>query len=225
MIKPLSDHLGRCQMENQKRSYNSVIRRKQAEDTRERIAQAADELIKQNGYENTTIGAIADRAGVATQTVYAIFGSKQGILMHLLKQTMRQNQSKDEDYIRTSMDECEFAARVAFFARRRNEREHSTMSSLGGFEMLYPELCALVVEADALRRSMIEKNLDKMTSEEEKELLPKDGVRSKKLDLLWALTDGSLFHHLTERAGWSSDDYEKALASILRHVMSDMKFE
>lgn len=205
-------------MENRKRSYNSTIRRKQAEDTRERIAQAADELIKQNGYEQTTIGAIADKAGVATQTVYAIFGSKQGILMYLLKQTMRENAAKDADYISKSFDGRDLSSRVAFFARQRNEREHKTMSSLGGFEMLYPELHALVVEADTLRRGMIEQNLAQMTGEDTKDLVPAEGERSKKLDLLWALTDGSLFHHLTERAGWSCDEYEAALKSLLEHI-------
>jgi AcrR family transcriptional regulator len=44
------------------------------------IVTAAKELFLERGYSHATIEAIAERAGVAVSTVYAIFGSKRGIL-------------------------------------------------------------------------------------------------------------------------------------------------
>src|SRR5260370_9093982 len=66
------------------RSYYSLVRQRQADETRARIAAAARQLILNEGYEVATIEAIAREAGVATPTVYAVFGSKRRILTELI---------------------------------------------------------------------------------------------------------------------------------------------
>src|SRR5512136_823533 len=58
----------------------STHRQRQAQATRSMIVAAAQALFLEQGYICTTIETIAERAGVATSTVYAIFGSKRGIL-------------------------------------------------------------------------------------------------------------------------------------------------
>ena len=63
-----------------KRRYRSEIRRQQAALTRSAIVVAAAELFVTAGYAGTTVRAIADRAEVATDTVYAIFGNKVRVL-------------------------------------------------------------------------------------------------------------------------------------------------
>ncbi|HSB65838.1 MAG TPA: helix-turn-helix domain-containing protein, partial [Anaerolineales bacterium] len=57
-----------------------TLRQRQAQATRSMIVTAAQALFLEQGYICTTIDIIAERAGVATSTVYAIFGSKRGIL-------------------------------------------------------------------------------------------------------------------------------------------------
>lgn len=63
-----------------KRSYRSEIRAQQAALTKAAIVDAAAELFTSQGYARTTIGAIAERAGVAPDTVYATFGTKVRVL-------------------------------------------------------------------------------------------------------------------------------------------------
>jgi len=63
-----------------KRSYTSAIRREQAARTRSLIVDAAADLFISEGYGRTTVRAIAERAGVAPDTVYATFGSKVRVL-------------------------------------------------------------------------------------------------------------------------------------------------
>ena len=63
-----------------KRTYTSVIRQDQAARTRALIVDAAAELFISEGYARTTVRAIAERAGVAADTVYATFGSKVRVL-------------------------------------------------------------------------------------------------------------------------------------------------
>ncbi len=67
-----------------KRSYNSAMRQEQAARTRAMILDAAAELFSAGGFGGTTIRAIADRAGVAPDTVYASFGSKVRVLTALI---------------------------------------------------------------------------------------------------------------------------------------------
>jgi AcrR family transcriptional regulator len=67
-----------------KRKYESSRRQAQARETRRQIAEAARGLFFERGYSGTTIDAIARAAGVASETVYSIFGSKRKILSHLM---------------------------------------------------------------------------------------------------------------------------------------------
>ncbi len=55
-----------------------------AEVTRRRIVAAARVLFARDGYGATTLRGIATEAGVAVQTVYAVYGSKAGTLAALL---------------------------------------------------------------------------------------------------------------------------------------------
>jgi TetR/AcrR family transcriptional regulator, regulator of autoinduction and epiphytic fitness len=67
-----------------RRRYASALRKEQAARTRMLIIDAAAELFVSEGYPRTTVKAIADRAGVAPDTVYAVFGSKVRVLTAVL---------------------------------------------------------------------------------------------------------------------------------------------
>ncbi|MEU7613955.1 TetR/AcrR family transcriptional regulator [Micromonospora sp. NPDC049204] len=56
--------------------------------TRRRILQAAYELFVDQGYGATTLQGIAERAGVAVQTIYFAFGNKPSLLKELVDVTI-----------------------------------------------------------------------------------------------------------------------------------------
>ncbi|MFC8730971.1 TetR/AcrR family transcriptional regulator [Luteimicrobium sp. NPDC057192] len=60
-----------------------TLRQEQAAVTRSRILTAARRLFFRDGYAATTLKTVAAEAGVAVQTVYAVFGSKSAILTEL----------------------------------------------------------------------------------------------------------------------------------------------
>ena len=64
-------------------SRRPSLRAERAEVTRRRIAEAARRLFLRDGYAATTLRDVAAEAGVAVQTVYAVYGSKAGILRAL----------------------------------------------------------------------------------------------------------------------------------------------
>ena len=66
------------------RAYDSPRRRDQARATRRSILSAAQDLFVAQGYVATTIEAIAGRANVSPETVYATFKNKRSILSELI---------------------------------------------------------------------------------------------------------------------------------------------
>ncbi|MEV7098854.1 helix-turn-helix domain-containing protein [Amycolatopsis sp. NPDC051045] len=67
-------------MEQRKAGQKKV---RDAAQTRRRMLEAARELFVRNGYGATTLKEIADRAGVAVQTIYFTFGNKRVLLKEL----------------------------------------------------------------------------------------------------------------------------------------------
>ncbi|GAA4452459.1 TetR/AcrR family transcriptional regulator [Phytohabitans houttuyneae] len=57
-------------------------------ETRRRIAQAARDLFVAQGYGATTLQSVADRAGVAVQTIYFTFGNKPSLLKEVVDTTI-----------------------------------------------------------------------------------------------------------------------------------------
>jgi AcrR family transcriptional regulator len=71
-----------------KRQYRSPRREESARATRRAIVDAARELFVESGYVATPLTAVADRAGVSVQTIYAQFGTKAALLKVVADQTL-----------------------------------------------------------------------------------------------------------------------------------------
>jgi|SRR5579859_3678152 len=67
-----------------RRPYNSPTREAQANATKRVILNAARSVFSESGYAASTIEAVAAAARVSVPTVYAVFGSKPGLLSALV---------------------------------------------------------------------------------------------------------------------------------------------
>ena len=56
--------------------------------TREKVLEAARDLFNETGYEETTIRAIAERAGVSVGSVFTTFASKAEVLSHVMEKRL-----------------------------------------------------------------------------------------------------------------------------------------
>jgi AcrR family transcriptional regulator len=81
------------------RSYNSALRRDQAEATRERILAAMAALVEEGGGQEPTSRAVAERAQVTEVTVYRHFPSRELLLKGLWEHLNR------KDGVRVGMPE------------------------------------------------------------------------------------------------------------------------
>ncbi|TDW18386.1 TetR/AcrR family transcriptional regulator [Kribbella kalugense] len=66
-------------MTDVKRKYNAVTRRERAEQRRRDVVVAAQELFEADGFQATTISAVARRAGVSAESIYKGFGTKAAL--------------------------------------------------------------------------------------------------------------------------------------------------
>ncbi|AYV45393.1 TetR family transcriptional regulator [Caulobacter flavus] len=64
------------------------VRDEQKQATRERVLEAARDLFNETGYEETTIRAIAERAGVSVGSVFTTFASKAEVLSHVMERRL-----------------------------------------------------------------------------------------------------------------------------------------
>jgi AcrR family transcriptional regulator len=201
----------------EKRVYDSPARQRQADDTRRRIADAARKLLEETGYAGMTIPAVAKAAGVAVPTVYAIFGSKKGIVSELLDAARfgeaYQALLAEARKVTDPMVLLEFPPR---FARKIYEAEIPVENLLSGAGMVAPELAAVEDERNCQRydsQLMVIDALDR--AELLREGLSKDAARA----VLWTMTSREIFRMLVRERGWTGEQYETWLSAALRQQL------
>ncbi len=66
------------------RAYRSVLRTEQAAATQRQVLRAARELFTRQGYADTTVAAVAARARVSVDTIYASVGRKPQLMLAVI---------------------------------------------------------------------------------------------------------------------------------------------
>ena len=195
------------------RKYHSSVRQKQAETTRATIAQAARKLIFSKGYEAAKMDAIAKEAGVAAQTVYAVFGSKQAILAELIDQDSFGPEY--QDLIRQAMSTTDPAVKVRFparIARQIYEAQSVTFDRFRGAGVVAPDLAALEKEREC-RRYEAQKGIILFLQNAGR--LRKGLTMEAARAILWTLTGRENYRLLVRERGWTAQAYEEWVGDML----------
>ena len=199
------------------RSYKSLVRQRQAGDTRRRIIEATRKLLKSEGYAGMTIDAISQRAEVSAQSVYAIFKSKTGILTELLDQSTFGPDY--EDAVRKALGASDPETRLrlaAPIARQIHDAESTTFNLLRGVGVVAPQLARLERRRESLRYQRQERMI--ISLRDAGSLRPELDFKTAR-DVLWMLTGGDVYRMLVRERGWSSQEYQDWLADALVHSL------
>lgn len=143
--------------EVKKRAYSSAVRQEQAAQTRARIVEAAAALFAEEGYGRTSIKAIAERAGVAVDTVYAVFGTKARVLTAIIDARLAPAGDAsvlDRPEARAVRDEPDQRRQIKLFARDMaalSTRVRPVFEILRTAPAVEPELAALLEEMEGYR--------------------------------------------------------------------------
>lgn len=181
------------------RTYKSPVRQRQAGDARLRIIDAACKLLEREGFARMTIEAIAQRAEVSAQSVYAIFRSKTGILTELLDQSSFGPEY--EEVVRQVLNEGDptnclrLAARVA---RQVRGSQSAVFDLLRGAGVVAPELVELEQQREGLRYQR-EKGMITFLAQTSSLRSGLDHKTAR--DICWMLTGGDVYRMLVRERG------------------------
>ena len=206
-----------------KRPYNSTRRQAQARETRRQIIEAARLLFSEHGYTGATIEAIAREAGVAPETIFAIFGNKRTILAALIDVAV----GGDEQPIpllqrpgpQAVLQEADPVRQLQLFAE----------DIAGILERVAPVFAIIRVAAKTepdiadLLKNMLEERLRNMTALVRS--LSTHGPLRERLDdkqaaeIVWTITSPEVFSLLTVDRDWSRERYAHWLGDTLARLL------
>jgi AcrR family transcriptional regulator len=195
------------------RRYNAVSRRAKAEERRARILAVAKSQFSKRGVDKVTIDDIAERANVASPTVYALFRSKTGILKEIIEGTFfGKNYASVAERLKETDDPIKLLRTTASISRVIFDTEKGAIGLMRGTSAFSPDLKEVEKEFERIRFDLQEERarlLVKMFPVARKLGLPK--VR----DIMWMYTGRDIYRMFVLERGWTSDEYEEWLAHTL----------
>ena len=202
-----------------KRAYSSTVRREQAAQTRSRILDAASGLFESNGYARTTIVAIAQRAEVAADTVYAIFGSKARILTALIDVRLAPSAANvmDRPQAHAVRDEIDQRRQIAAFAHDMagvSARVRPVYEILRTASAVEPEMAAIHAEMDSYRLRNMRQVVTWIAT---RGPLRVDVERAG--EIVWAVVSPDVARMLCDIQGWSQEQYAVWLEDTLVRLL------
>ena len=199
-----------------RKPYNASRRQDAARRNRALVLSACRDLLVRDGYQSTTIRAVAEHAGVSAETIYKAFGGKPGLVKALWDVTMAGDDEPLTMAQRPALlevwrtrDPHVKVGLYAAFVRGVHERLAFLFSLL---TQAGPEVAQVLADSEAER-------LTGVTA-----FVPHLGVQgalhagtsiTQAADACWALTGPQLFTQLTISRDWPPDTYQDWLAGIL----------
>lgn len=199
-----------------KRAYRTGLRQEQAQITKNRILDAASRLFVESGYSSVTVEDIAREAGVAYQTVYAVFRTKLAVAQAIIWSSF---QTEGIDQLMAQSRESgdlEVNIRVgALMARRLNERFATIVRFMR--ESGDPNLLAEYQKIEGLRFEQIRAQLSPVLNTAgrlRRGISPADALSS-----IWAMTGTDLYNQLVSGRRWTASRYEEWLTDALVNTL------
>ncbi len=197
------------------RRYDSSRRKLAAAQTRSLILAAARELFVSHGYGTTTVAAIAERAGVAQDTVYAAVGTKPAIFRLLMESALS---GRDEtvpgaqrEYVIQMRAAPDVRSKLAIYAAAVTAiqgRLAPLFVALRAAASANPELAQLRREISERRaRNMRDLAADLATTGELRVDVDGDEIA----DVIWAMNSSEYYALLVLERGWTPERFERWL--------------
>ncbi len=207
-----------------KRRYASAVRDEQAARTRARILDAAAELFVDRGYARTTVQDLADRAGVARDTVHAIFGGKARILTALIDTRLvpdgavaNVTETPAAQAIKHEMDPREQLGLFATWIAGMSTRLRPVFEILRTASAVEPEMATLFAEMDRFRLKNMRTYARWFAARG-----PLRVSTKRAAEVIWAVTSPDVARMLCDELGWSEAEHANWLADTLtRSLLPD----
>ena len=204
-----------------KRRYDATRRREGAARTRAAILGAARELFAERGYAATSMTAIADRAGVALDTVYAAVGRKPQLARLLIETAISGTDQPvpagQRDYVHAIQAAPDAATKITIYAAAIAAIAPRMALVLGIIQEAArdePELAALWAEIAERRAANMRLFVADLAAAAPLRLDPDQAA-----DIVWATNAAEMYQLLVSQRGWSPQRYEDFLADTWRRLL------
>jgi len=178
----------------------------------------------QHGYSATTIAAIARKAGVSVQTVYAGFGGKAGLLKGAYDITLAGDDQQlpmaarpEFQRLADAANAAELLTSYAALARSIMARLRPMLPLIYGTRAVEPDLDELALTAAKERRFGARAFAENAIS---RGMLRAGLEQEVVTDLVWVLNAPETYLLLTRSAGLDDDDYQRWLETSLRAALT-----
>lgn len=196
-----------------KRRYRSRLRSEAAEATRDGVLSAARSLFARRGIDKVTISEIAQKAGVSSPTIYALFKSKDGLLQAIMRASLFGAQFQSAQSMMAGVEDAvQLVALTAKIARAIYESESAELGIMRGVSAFSPALRKIEAEFEKIRYDMQGERLKRLFAQsKQKRDLDLDTARR----IMWMYTSRDVYRMLVVEGGWSGNRYETWLAATL----------
>lgn len=186
------------------RRYDATGRRASASRRRQRILDAARELMLRDGYGSTTVGAISAAAGVSPETVYKAFGGKLGIVRALYRQGLEgvgaEPAEERSNRLRSTSTGHQLVAGWAELASEVAPRVAPLEVLMRDAAASDPKARTVVDEMDRTRMVRMRDNARALIATGD---VRPDLSLSDVADVLFTVSSAEMFELLVMRRGWS----------------------
>lgn len=176
--------------------------------TRQRIIDAAQELIVESGIFDTGLGAVARRAGSTRATVYHQFGSRQELLLAVVNDALDRADVREVRKALQHKDAVQAMRRMVPAACRFWASEYALFSQVKGLAEVDPGMAVVAETKEGVRRGHMTNLAHRL---EEQGRLRSGCSQRKALDTLLFLTSFEAFDELWRRSKMAPE----AVASML----------
>ena len=204
-----------------KRRYDATRRRQGAARTRTVILDAARQLFTERGYAATSMTAIADRAGVALDTVYAAVGRKPELARMLIETAVTGTDeavpAEQRDYVRAIQAAADAETKIAVYAAAITAIAPRMALILGIIQQAAPtepELAALWTEIAERRAANMRLFVADLAAVAPLRLNPGQAA-----DIVWATNAAEMYQLLVGQRGWTAERYQRFLADTWQRLL------
>jgi len=189
------------------RSYDSSGRQAQARRTRAAVLEAARAAFLDHGYAATTLGTIAEQAGVSVETVYKAFGNKAGLLKAVFDVAIVGDDEAvplaARDMVARINVEPDGAKKLAIYSREYAVRAERSVP----IQLLVRDAAAADAGAAGVLEQLKVERLTGMTAFaghlHQSKVLRKGVSAADARDVLWLFTSPEIYEQLVLERGWS----------------------
>jgi AcrR family transcriptional regulator len=199
-----------------KRSYEQKARAESAAETRLRVIEATRNLLTRAPLENVSLPAIAAEAEVARSTVYAIFGSREGLMVALAEDLLERGgfarigqALRGPDVVRAfeiSMD----------VAMELYSQEHAVSQALLSLSAVDRDASSAAARLNFGRREGMRKLAQRM---HDQGVLRDDVTVDEAADVLWIITSFETFEQLYRGRSLTPQQVGQRLMAITRRTL------